>query len=580
MDNNNTQYDKRLSEYKDRMLQRNKELTMDDDDIIDEIINASEKKDVPVSEHPVFTEPVRTKEPVSDSYKEYADKLEAALKTANANKTKTAEINTEPSTELKARTDMKTSARADVKTDTKRGYTEVAIPETKKKYGSSIQKDEIAVSDDIDDEYDDYDDGRTAAEVFTSIKKGAGNIVHGLTEFAKDRWRDFRNGDHKLTGTAKWTIAGLILLVVFIIVTLCYVSANKTYKYNQMDIRPIESSDLIVNDGVKAETKGYTTIALYGVDSRDSNLNTGTNSDAIIIVSINDDTKEVKLVSVYRDTLLQIQNDSLTTQKVNYAYQLGGSLMSINTLNANLDLQITDYITVDFGAMADIVDALGGVEVTIEEDEINNLNKNLAEQISISGVYSDGVHSAGTQTLNGQQAVAYSRIRSTGQGDITRTERQRNILTALFETVSNAGKDTLSDLVDVSFECISTSFTKDEVTDLIKDVSDYSISDTTGFPFAYETMSLGDKGSIIAAADLSANVTALHEYLYGNTSYTPSSNASDISGILASETGISASGDIDISSSSDTNGLETDDEETTEDSVTITSPPDGMIENE
>ncbi len=173
-------------------------------------------------------------------------------------------------------------------------------------------------------------------------------------------------------------------MIAFIIVTACYISANKAYKYNQMDIRPIDEKDVVINDGVEAATKGYTTIALLRCGLRETNLNEGTNGDTIILVNINDETKEVKLVSVYRDTLVKIQHSSEVTQKVNYAYQLGGALMSINTLNANLDLGITDYITVDFNAMAEIINALGGVEVTIEEDEINSLNKNLAEQIGIS----------------------------------------------------------------------------------------------------------------------------------------------------------------------------------------------------
>ena len=192
-------------------------------------------------------------------------------------------------------------------------------------------------------------------------------------------------------------------------------------------------------------------------------MNEGTNSDTIILVNINDETKEVKLVSVYRDTLVKIQHSSEVTQKVNYAYQLGGALMSINTLNANLDLGITDYITVDFNAMAEIINALGGVEVTIEEDEINSLNKNLAEQIGISGKYSDGVHETGAQVLNGQQAVAYTRIRSNAKGDITRTERQRTVLLALIDKMISADSTTIANLIDVSFDCISTSFSKDEI---------------------------------------------------------------------------------------------------------------------
>ena len=518
MENNTTQYDKRLSEYREKMLQRNKELTEDDDDIIDNIINASEKEEKP--KQVVFKEPVRVNSSVSESYKE--NSASKIFKTEDD----------------------------DFEYDD--GYGE-------------------------DDEYEE-EPKKTAEDVFAGIKKGAHTVSTGLKAYAKDKKKELSGSGKRMSASTKWLIADIILVIVFIIVTACYVSANKTYKYNQMDIRPIDSEDLIINDGVSEETEGYTTIALYGVDSRDSNLDTGTNSDAIIIVSINDETKDVKLVSVYRDTLLEIQSENPTTQKVNYAYQLGGSLMSVNTLNANLDLMVADYVTVDFNAMADIIDALGGVEVTVTEDEINNLNKNLAEQISISGEYSDGVHEAGTQVLNGQQAVAYSRIRSTGQGDITRTERQRNILTALFETASAAGKSTITDLIDVSFDCISTSFTKDEISDLVSDISDYKITDTTGFPFTYEAVSLDNKGNVIVAADLTANVSALHEYLYGNSAYTPSSAVSEISSVITSETGVSSSGNIDISTGTDTSGIESDD--TDSDVITITSPPEGTIEDE
>lgn len=117
-----------------------------------------------------------------------------------------------------------------------------------------------------------------------------------------------------------------------------------------MNITHIYEDELIVNDGVEEKVQGYRTIALYGVDSRESNLEQGTNSDSIIIVSINEETNEIKLVSIYRDTLLDIQSEDIGTQKVNYAYQLGGAVTSINTLNTNLDLYITDYVTVDFNA--------------------------------------------------------------------------------------------------------------------------------------------------------------------------------------------------------------------------------------
>ncbi len=437
--------------------------------------------------------------------------------------------------------------------------------------------------DDDEEPLDDYDDvpdydedeaenslAKVAGAVGAGVASVFGAIGSGIGSFFKSMKRK------GISKTAKWAFLAIILAVVLACLVMCYANAVETYKYNQMDIREIDESDLMVNDGVKAAVEGYTTIALYGVDSRDENLDAGTNSDAIILVSINDETKDVKLVSVYRDTLVQIQSDSLTTQKVNYAYQLGGSLMSINTLNVNFDLYITDYITVDFSALAEIIDAMGGVTVTVTENEINNLNKNLAEQIKLSGTYSDGVHEAGEQTLNGQQAVAYSRIRSTGQGDITRTERQRNVLLALFETAQNASASSISNLVDTSFECISTSFTKKEINTLLKSISQYTVSETTGFPFNYEFASLSGKGSVISAADLTYNVELLHELLYGDSSYSVSSTVSELSTLLTNETGTTKSEGTSSSSATDTSSSSSADTSAT----TITDAPDGMIENE
>ncbi len=593
MDNKTTQYDKRLSEYRDRLLQRNKEMTTDDDELIDSIINQNEPENSKAdgkadgtSEEKMadsVSDASSAKEtPVSESYKEYADKLESVLKEVG----------------------VATAEKSESKQPTERIKEDRVAEERKRLAYKKLGYEEQTQDDTMESEADmeeSEEDGHTVADVFANLRESVRDAVGEAEKKVRSRkpvrsevGNDGQKRSFRLNTLGKWAVTGIVLFVVFLILTIGYVSANKSYKYNQMDIRPIKNSDLVVNEGVKEQTKGYTTIALYGVDSRDSNLDTGTNSDAIILLSINKDTKEVKMVSVYRDTLLQIQSDSQTTHKVNYAYQLGGALMSINTLNANLDLAISDYITVDFNAMADIINTLGGVEVTVTEDEVNNLNKNLAEQIGISGKYSEGVHEAGTKVLNGQQAVAYSRIRSTGKGDITRTMRQRTVLLGLVNKMINADSKMISNLIDVSFSCISTSLTKDEVTSLAKDIADYKITGNIGFPFAYTPMSLDGKGSVIVAADLNANVTALHEYLYGTSGYTPSTTASSISTEVSSETGVAATEAIDIdkvsgetavttqessetSSESATNGSETG---STTEVQTITTPPAGMIENE
>lgn len=181
--------------------------------------------------------------------------------------------------------------------------------------------------------------------------------------------------------TKVWAIAFFVLLALLILISVIYAKNYARMKYNEMNINEISEDQLLVNNGVKESTSGYRTIALYGVDSRDQNMDVGTNSDSIIIVSINESTHEIKLVSVYRDTLMDIASGAMTeSQKVNYAYQLGGAVTAINTLNTNLDLYITDYVAVDFNAMANIIDAVGGVDIQIADNEINSFNKNLADR--------------------------------------------------------------------------------------------------------------------------------------------------------------------------------------------------------
>lgn len=608
MDKKTTQFDQRLSEYRDRLLQRNKEMTTDDDDRIDAIINGSadtEEMEAPAgineiqeqSEASEKEDTQRAPEPVSESYKEYADKLESVLQEVGVSKKpEKKEENKKEEKKIEKKAEKKNDVEAAAERERKRLARKNAglDKEETLELTEEPEPEEPDYGDDSSDDFMEEDGGRTSAakENLQNILFGAGRAFQNLKKEQEEK--EDKDRERKQSGTVsvvnRWLIVGVVLLIVFIVLTISYIGANKSYKYNQMDIRPIAESDLTVNDGVEDATKGYTTIALYGVDSRDANLNTGTNSDTILLVSINNDTKEVKLVSVYRDTLFELQGETPVTQKVNYAYQLGGALMSINTLNTNLDLKITDYITVDFNAMSSIINALGGVEITIEEEEVNSLNKNLAEQIAISGEYSNGVHSAGKQLLNGQQAVAYTRIRSNAKGDITRTERQRIVLLELISKLGNAGSDTIRNLLDVSFSCISTSLTKTEAEELAKNVASYKITGNTGFPFAYGFASLEDKGSVIVPADMAANVTALHAWLYGDNGYSVSTTAAAISKTIADETGVASAGSIDIeqavsevttesteSASEAGNGTEEDD---SSDVKTITTPPEGMIENE
>lgn len=373
----------------------------------------------------------------------------------------------------------------------------------------------------------------------------------------------------------KWYIALGIVSVLFIVVTICYLVSNARYAINKLDIHEINSSMLMSNTGIKSQMSDYTTIALFGVDSKDGNKNQGANSDTIIIISINEKTKEMSMVSVYKDTYMYLENGMEDRNKLLYAYQTGGALSAINTLNVNLDLYITDYITVDYSAMAELIDALGGVTVTVDEDEVNSLNKNLAEQLSISGKYSDGVYDAGRQKLSGQQAVAYMRIKNVGTGDVDRTKRQREVMTDIYNRLADADEGDIKTLIGMAVECVSTSMTESELLELMNDFSDAKLTCSMAYPISFEKAEPEGKGTVLVASSMTENVSVLHDYLYGTNGYVPTELVQNISDAISLETGIGNSG----ITADNAAGYDTFDENEagdTEDSVTLTDAPSGM----
>ncbi len=279
------------------------------------------------------------------------------------------------------------------------------------------------------------------------------------------------------------------------------------------------------------ESKGYKQIALFGVDSRQGELYKNTRTDTIMIASINLDTKEVKLCSVFRDTYLNLSNDSYS--KCNAAYAKGGAEQAIQMLNMNLDLNITDYITVGFKGVVDTVDALGGVDIDIQGEEITHLNNYqycIAEDLNRMSDYKE-VKTSGVQILTGLQACGYCRIRYTAGSDFKRTERQRNVLTKMVEKAKTVNPVTLTTVASNAAENVVTSFDLSEILEFAKDAASYNIVGSEGFPFAdyRDTGTIGNAGSCVIPIDLETNVSLLHEYLFGVKDYEPSSTVKECS---------------------------------------------------
>lgn len=338
----------------------------------------------------------------------------------------------------------------------------------------------------------------------------------------------------------------ILLTEVLILIALAIGFAihyfNHAYDSVQVD-ESVDKEDIDVSDAVtEVMEQKYMTIALFGLDARENVDMTkagASRSDAIVIASINNETKEVKLVSVYRDAFLETATSNPTNIKVTEAYMVGGPVCSIETLNKNLDLNITDYVSVDFTALTKAIDALGGVTINVKEKELNNLNHNLEEQIEVTGIASEGVWSAGEQVLNGAQATAYARIRKVGNNDFERTQRQRAVISAMISKAKQADLATVNKIIEEVFPLIATNLTKKQLLSLASNLFEYKLGDNTGFPLANETPTLGSKGSVVVPADLLSNVKHLHEFLYPeDTEYTPSGEVQRISASITNETGV------------------------------------------
>lgn len=316
--------------------------------------------------------------------------------------------------------------------------------------------------------------------------------------------------------------------VMYVVVTATDEVDRKTIDEEKIIINE-EVAEILQEEEVHNAVKGYRNIALFGVDARDGELGKGTRSDTIIIASINQDTQEVKLISVFRDTFLNLGNDSYN--KCNAAYANGGPEQAINMLNTNLDLDITDYVTVGFGGLIDSVDALGGIEIDVTEAEISHLNNyqlSMAEQLGVD--YTPIEHS-GRQVLNGMQATAYCRIRYTKGDDFRRAERQRDVLTAMMEKAKTASVSSLTDMVTAILPQVETSLSVNEILSVLGSVAGYDVVASDGFPFEDNRRgaSVGSKGSCVIPDNLEENVAELHKILYPETSYRPSKQVSRIS---------------------------------------------------
>ena len=395
---------------------------------------------------------------------------------------------------------------------------------------TSSRRDDYYEDDYYEDDY--YEDSRSSRGKKSAPSKKSSN-----------------GKSHKKKNKTSKIILFIVEILVLLLMVMVLWTVLKTEKVGKVDL---PEEDIVINPEVEklqeqegSVLQGYRNIALFGVDSTEGALTKNTRSDTIMIASINLDTGDCKLVSVYRDTYLNLSND--TYNKCNAAYAKGGPMQAINMLNMNLDMNITDFVTVGFSGLTETIDALGGVYIDVKEEEISHLNN---YQISIVGTTKDGktytaaegsytpVTQAGYQKLNGLQATAYCRIRYTAGNDFKRAARQREVIQAIEDQAKKADYATLSKVFNNAIDDIYTSLDSKDILDLLSNIANYRIVDEGGFPeeTMRDTGNIGAKGSCVIPVDLESNVVWLHQFLFDDANYTVTDSVKEYSRKINADT--------------------------------------------
>jgi LCP family protein required for cell wall assembly len=337
-------------------------------------------------------------------------------------------------------------------------------------------------------------------------------------------------------------VFGVEIVIILLMVAALYVVMTKMNSdgpnYTVLESENLEIPEEIIQEKEEGGSMhGYMNIALFGVDATtDDQLYKGSRSDSTMIASINLDTGDIKLVSVYRDTYLNLSNDYYW--KCNAAYSYGGAEQAVKMLNMNLDMDIENFVTVGYRGLSEVIDGLGGVEIEVDSEELKHINN---YQISIANTLKceyTPVEKTGLQTLNGLQAAAYCRIRYTAGDDFKRASRQREVLKAIEAKAKKADLATLTKVFNSAVDDIYTSFSQKEILELLADIGNYQIVEEDGFP--QENMrtvaNIGSKGSCVIPIDLESNVVWLHQFLFDDESYTVTSSVKEYGAQIEKET--------------------------------------------
>lgn len=322
---------------------------------------------------------------------------------------------------------------------------------------------------------------------------------------------------------------GLLLVFVLILISLLSFGGYFFYQFSSIKQKFINLNNVGIDfnskDNVVNKYKDYsseiTNIALFGTDSRHEKVGDVSHSDSMMILSIDRKHNKIKLSSILRDSLVKI--DGHGESKITHAYGWGGPELAIKTLNKNFNLNIEDYIAVDFSGLSDIIDSVGGVEINVKEKEIPQINKYGKEIAEMVHEKYTPVKNAGYQTLDGFQATAYARIRKVGNGDFERVERQKTVLIEIVNKIQKQGVMKYPKIISSLIPYTETSLSNTEILSIATDCITKGIStiDWYRFPLDGYCDSLTKNNEWYLKIQQPETTNQIHQYIYEDIKATP-----------------------------------------------------------
>ena len=353
-------------------------------------------------------------------------------------------------------------------------------------------------------------------------------------------------------------IFGIKITVLLILSGILFVYAWINRSMDKMNQDTLDSSQIQINSEVKANTdlsqmSGTQVIALVGVDARGvegSELAESMNSDTIILCCIDHDKQEIRMVSIMRDTWMNMAkytDEYYEFDKANSAYNRGGPESMLSMLNTNLDFALTDYVTVNFKALADAIDVLGGLDIEMTNAECvhaNNYNREVSEAqgVEYEAIPYDedlGDDYSEVRHVSGALATSYARIRYGGGDDAKRTSRQRIVINLMVQKLKQ-NPTKIPEILDKVMGNVSTSLTKNEILELGMHAVTYTMGTSYAYPFQLcygENVVNAIGEDVVIPVTLEFNVRELHEYLYPGLSYEPSAAVTEYSDYIARKSG-------------------------------------------